>query len=157
MVMTDIRYLDSLGDKVWERFFIKICGLNFKQYWYHEETLTQEVLETYLDDIVDKVIGFIDYVNNPWLKPRLPSYDGYWVLPMDDIFIGLQILGVLILQTGAYLPEYVRKGILYSTLWVYDKRRGWSVSFEEERKENLEKFRGAIITHKQGHQTKIDF
>lgn len=76
---------------------------------------------------------------------------------MDDILIGLQILGVLILQTGAYLPDIVCRGILYSTLWEYDKRREWSESFEEERKVYLKKFRNAIMNHKEGKKIKINF
>ena len=95
---------------------------------------------------------------NPKLRPRLPTHgDGYWILSMDDIHIGLQILGILILQTGACLPEYVRKRILYSTLWDYDKRRDWSKSFEEERKGNLRKFRDAILSHESGRKVKINF
>jgi hypothetical protein len=156
--MTNIRHLDSIRDKNWERFFISCCGLDFKQYWYNEEILTREILEYHLDNIVDKIIGFIDYVYRPELRPRLPSHgDGYWVLSMDDILIGFQILGVIILQTGAYLPDIVRRGILYSTLWEYDKRREWSESFEEERKENLRKFRDAIMNHKEGRKIQITF
>jgi hypothetical protein len=157
MRMTDIKYLDSLRDKNWEKFFIKLCGLDFQRYRFDEENLTREILETHLDEIVEKIINFIDYVFKPELRPRLPSYDGYWVLSMDDIFIGLQILGILILQTGAYLPDIVRRGILYSTLWEYDKKREWSEPFEAERKENLRKFREAIINHKEDKKIKITF
>jgi hypothetical protein len=111
-----------------------------------------------LDGIVEKIINFIDYVFKPELRPRIPSHgDGYWVLSMDDILIGLQILGILILQTGAYLPDIVRRGILYSTLWEYDKKREWSEPFEEERKENLRKFREAIINHREGNKIEITF
>lgn len=158
MRMTDIRYLDSRRDKNWEKYFINFCELDFDQYWFHEEVLTQEILEAHLDDIVDKIIGFIDYVYKPELRPRLPSHgDGYWVLSIDDILIGLQVLGVLILQTGAYLPDLVRRGILYSTMWEYDKKREWSEPFEDERKENLMKFRVAIINHRLGKRVKITF
>jgi len=156
--MVDIRLLDSKRDYCWEKFFIKSCGLDYEEYRLNEEILTCEILEEYLDDIVDQIIGFIDYTHNPALRPRLPWHGkGYWVLSVDDILVGLQILGVLILQTGAYLPDIVRKGILFSTLWEYDKWRGWSQPFEKERKENLKKFRKAILMHKTGTKTKINF
>ncbi len=155
--LTDIRHLDYLIDRVWEKFFLRTCGLDFIQYWLHEEILTQDILETHLDDIIDKVIGFMDYIYNPLIKPRLPTYDGYWINSIDDILIGLQILGILILQTGANLPEFVRRGILYSTLWTYDKRRGWGISFEDKRKRNLEKFREAIFNHKKDQHIEISF
>ena len=91
--MKGIRYLDSLRDKDWERFFINFCSLDFEHYWFHEEILTREILETHLDDIVDKIIGSIDYIYKPALRPPLPSpCEGYGVLSMDDILIGQQIL-----------------------------------------------------------------
>jgi len=156
--MTDIRYLDSLRDRNWERYFIGFCNLDFHQYCHNEEILTQDILECHLDELVDRIIGFIDYVYRPKLRPRLPSHgEGYWVLSMDDILIGLQILGVLILQTGAYLPDIVRRGILYSTLWEYDRKRAWSEPFEDKRKENLARFQDAIINHKRGQSVKITF
>ena len=160
--MTDIRILDSLQDDVWERFFIRQCGLIYdfgpsdsdpaQKYHpnWNRDLLTREILESHLDEIIDKIILFKDFVSNPVLRPRNPKYDGYWVISEDDIYIGFQILGVLILQTGSYLPKIVEDSILCSTGWDYDKTRGWSKPFEQERKENLENFRKAILSHKVG-------
>ena len=164
--LTDIRYLDSLRDSVWERFFIKQCGLLYysssecssdihKSYYINNELLTREILESSLDEIIDKVILFKDFISNPVLRPRNPKYDGYWVISEDDIHIGFQILGVLILQTGSYLPKIVEDSILCSTRWNYDKERGWSKPLEKERKKNLDQFRHAIMTHKRGLVTLI--
>jgi hypothetical protein len=155
--MTDIEYLDFLNDRNWEKYFIKICGLEFNDYRFQKVILTREILEAHLDEIVDKIINFIDYVFRPQLRPRLPSFDGYWILSMDDIFIGIQILGLLILQTGSYLPDLVRRGILYSTTWEYDKKREWSKPFEDERKNNLKNFRDAILKYVPGNKIKITF
>lgn len=164
-ILTDIRYLDSQQDSVWERFFIRQCELKHDwdsseldsaQRYHHrrnKEILTREILESHLDEIIDKIILFKDFISNPILRPRNPKYDGYWVLCEDDIYIGFQILGLLILQTGSYLPEIVYDSILYSTRWGYDKERGWSKAFEEERKNNLECFRHAIQSHKEGKIT----
>ena len=163
--LTDIRHLDSLQDDVWERFFIRQCGLvhefgssdlDATPKYHHlsnREILTREILESNLDEIIDKIILFKDFISNPVLRPRNPKYDGYWVISEDDIYIGFQILGVLILQTGSYLPKIVEDSILYSTRWDYDKERGWSKSCEKERKENLESFRHAILSHKEGKIT----
>ncbi len=71
--------------------------------------------------------------------------------------MGYQILGVIILQAGGFLPKIVENAILYSTTWEYDRRREWSEAFVEERKENLERFRNAVITYKNGQIIAIDF
>jgi len=159
-ILTDIRLLDSRQDSVWERFFIKQCELNYNwgpseldPYFWNKEILTREILESHLDEIIDKIILFKDFISNPVLRPRKPKYDGYWVLCEDDIYIGFQILGLLILQTGSYLPEIVYDSILYSTRWEYDKERGWSKLLEEDRKKNLEIFRRAIQSHRVGKIT----
>jgi len=165
-ILTDIRILDSLRDSVWERFFIKQCGILYypssdsfsdihRSYYNNKDLLTREVLESSLDEIIDKIILFKDFISNPVLRPRNPKYDGYWVISEDDIYIGFQILGVLILQTGSYLPKIVEDSILYSTRWDYDKERGWSKPCEKERKENLESFRHTILSHKERMVTLI--
>lgn len=155
--MTTIRFLDSLDDKNWEKFFIKICGLDFKYYWHHREVLTRDILDRSIDDIVDKILSFEDFVGNPELRPRNPKYNGFWVVSSDDIILGFQILGILILQTGSYLPRIVKDSILYSTTWEYDKRREWAEDFTGERRENLKKFKNAIINYKEGQKVTIDF
>lgn len=155
--MTDIRYLDSLYDKHWEKFLIRSCGLDFEYYWHHEEVLTRDILNSNIDDLVDKILSFEDFVVNPKIRPRNPRFDGSWVLSDDDIHKGFQILGILILQTGGYMPRIVKDSILYSTTWEYDKSRGWAEAFIEERKQNLSKFRNAVINYKEGQKVFIDF
>ena len=67
-ILTDIRYLDSLRDDAWERFFIRQCGLvhefgpseldpaqKYNHLW-NKEILTREILESHLDEIIDKII-----------------------------------------------------------------------------------------------------
>ncbi len=51
----------------------------------------------------------------------------------------------------------MQRGVLYSTLWEHDKKHEWSEPFEEERRDNLRKFRGAIINHRQGKKVSITF
>ena len=155
--MTTIRYLDSLDDKNWERFFIKSCGIDFEQYWHHKEVLTRDILESKIDDIVDKILSFEDFVSNPKLRPRNPLYNGFWVISNEDILLGFQILGIIILQTESYMPRIVKDSILYSTTWEYDKRKEWAEAFIDERKENLKKFREAVIAYKEGQSVVIDF
>lgn len=135
----DIRFLDKKYDTVWERFYLRMCGLDYdKEYYWDKSVLTREIFETFLDDIIDKIIFFKEYINNPLLRPRAaPFGDGWWVLSMDDIHIGYQILGILILQTGSYLPKIVLDSILYSTRWDYDKQRGWTDSIVKIRRENF--------------------
>ena len=162
-----IRDLDLLRDSVWERFFVEKCGLEFdtgfsyssaKYHPYHNRgALTREMLESNLDEIIDEIIGFTDFVSNPNLRPRDTKYNGYWVHSLDDIYIAYQILGLLILQTGSFLPKIVEDSIIKSTEWDYDKSRGWSAAIKDKRKQNLESFRNAIKTHKIGRITPISF
>ncbi|TFG21359.1 MAG: hypothetical protein EU529_13610 [Promethearchaeota archaeon] len=136
--MTDIRLLDDEHDKEWTRFIFNACDLEYHQ--LRENKITREILEKNLDQIVNKIFNCNDEYNN-----------------VDAILIGFQILGIFILKTGAFLPEIVKNAILFSTTWEYDKMRGWSRLLEEERKENLDNFRKAILNHKVGKIIKISF
>ena len=139
----DIRELDR--EHAWEKFFIEFCGLDFEDhFFYDKKVLTREIIEENLDDLIEHICKFKDFVENPVLRPR-PSEKGYWVVSMDDIHIGFQILGLLILETGARLPFEVYDSIIYSTTWEYDKTRQWSQCYVDQRKKNLEIFRNLIV------------
>ena len=154
----NIRFLDFKMDNAWERFILKICGIDYYgEYRCNKNILTREILEAYLDEIVDRIILFEDYVDNDILRPRNPKYDGWWVISEDDIYIGYQILGILILQTGPFLPKLVEDSILYSTTWEHDKQRMWVKSAEDIRKKNLAQFRDAIQHHQAGVAIEINF
>ena len=137
--MTDIRLLDDKYDNTWTRLFIEICGLDFEKYYYQNDILTLEILEPHLDEIIEEIHNI----------SKMSS--------KDSILVGYQILGVLILQSGTRMPDVVRNSIMSSTKWEYDKSRGWAKPCEKERKENLERFRNAIILHKIGVKTNINF
>lgn len=143
----DIRELDH--EHLWERFYLEICGLDFERIYYYnsKDSINREILENHLDGILGYFHKFKKIVNNPILRPKPPRY-GSWVADMDDIYIGYQILGLLILYTKAKLPFEVYDAILYSTTWEYDKTRMWAQSYVDRRKKNLEVFRNLIIMHK---------
>ncbi len=131
--MTDIRLVDDRSDKIWQNCFNDLCGLN------DLDDYDRKILEPHLNEIIDEI-----------LSQEYPT-------TLDATLVGFQILGLLIIQTGAQLPDIVRYSILFSTTWEYDKRRGWAKLVENERKNNLEKFRNAIINHKTGLKIEIDF
>ncbi|MBA7539254.1 hypothetical protein ES705_31533 [subsurface metagenome] len=146
----DIRRQDH--EHLWERFFLEVCGFDFDEsYSSRGKVITREVLEDHLDEILDYIEGFKQIVDNPILRPRPPGY-GSWVADMDDIYIGYQVLGLLILYTKARLPFEVYDAILLSTTWDYDKTRMWAEFYGEKRKKNLEVFRNLIIMHKSNEE-----
>ncbi len=139
-----IRYLDS-PDHSWERFLVELCGLDFDKYWRNREILTKEALERHLGDILFDLRSVENSILN---KERSFLNVDTW----DDLVIGYQILGILILQTGSYLPDHVRDIILSSTTWEFDRRREWSKDLEEDRKFYLDDFRNKIMSHKEGRK-----
>ena len=142
----DIRELDH--EHLWEAFFLEICGLEFERsYSSHGEVIMREMLEDHLDEILDYIHKFKRIVKSSLLRPKPPGY-GNWVADMDDIYIGYQVLGLLILSTNTRLPFEVYDAILYSTTWEYDKTREWAQFYVDKRKKNLEIFRNLIIIHK---------
>jgi len=152
--MVDIRILDDKRDRQWQKFFIRACGLCYEDYVHNEALLTREILESHLSSFINQMIAFgASFFDSP---EKLSSNDSeVLILSLDDIYIGFQILGLLILETGAKLPFLVKDSVLYSTTWEYDKHRGWSEYYEEERKKNLKNFRRAILNHKSGHEHSI--
>lgn len=148
--MTDIRLLDDKYDKEWTILIFSVCGLDYEA--LREERLTREILEPHLGKIIEEIFNSMaENIENDSI-----NYSGDFKY-VDGILIGFQILGIFILKTGAYLPDIVKHAILFSTTWEYDRMRGWSKHFEEDRKENLKKFREAILDHEKGRKIKISF
>jgi len=140
-------------EHLWERFFLEICGLDYEiSYSSHGKVISREILEDHLDEILDYINKFKEIAGDSLLRPKPPNY-GSWVTYMDDIYIGYQILGLLILYTNAKMPYEVYDAILYSTTWEYDKTRIWSESYAEQRKKNLEVFQNLVIMHKSNEKS----
>lgn len=148
--MTDIRLIDDENEKRWARLIFRLCNLDYNT--FKEDELTREILELHLEEIISEIFSSMADNIGSNKDTFIGNYDY-----VDDILVGFQILGIFILRTGTYLPDIVRHAILFSTTWEYDRMRGWSRLLEEERKENLKKFRKAIIDHRPGRVIKIDF
>jgi hypothetical protein len=140
--MTDILSLDDNKDKFWARFIFEHCGL--RVLW---DDLTKEVLNENLDDIIHDIFEELRYDAGL----NLPLFTS-----LDSIMIGFQVLGVYIIEAGARMPDVVKYSILFSTEWDYDRWRNWDVD-EKERKENLRRFRIAILNYKEGNAIPINF
>ena len=142
-----IRHLDG-PDHSWETIFVeRFFGLKFDHYWFHREILTREDLDHKLERILEYLEHLEGTIDNP---PKYGSRVSSW----DSLVIAYQILGVLILQTGAILPKKVKKVILETTTWKYDKKRGWSSDPKiiRARKFYLKDFRKKIKNHKTGNK-----
>jgi len=139
-----IRYLDS-PEHLWEKFLIEICDLDFDKYWRNREILTREILEGHLENILCKLRSIEDSISDK--ENNCLNIDTW-----DDLVVGFQIFGILILQTGSYLPVHVRDIILRSITWEFDKRRGWSKYLEKDRIFHLNDFRNKIMNHKVGRK-----
>jgi len=139
-----IRYLDS-PEHLWEKFLLELCGIDFDKYWRNREILTREILEDRLEHILCKLKSIEDSIS---CKEKNCLNIDTW----DDLVVGFQILGILILQTGSCLPVPVRDIILHSTTWEFDKRRGWSKNLEKDRIFHLNDFRDKIMNHKVGRK-----
>ena len=139
-----IRSLDS-PDHLLEKFLVELCGLDFNEYWRNREILTKDNLERHLGDILFELRSIENSISNK-------EQSCLNVNTLDDLVVGYQILGILILQTGSYLPDHVRNMILSSTTWEFDKRRGWSEDLEKDRIFYLNDFRNKIINHSVGRK-----
>lgn len=101
---------------------VDMCDLEYDDYLRDKQILTQELLEENLKDLIS-------------------SYD-----PKDDI-IGLQVIGVLILQTGSTLPENLKKNLIWAIDQEIDNLTN-DFSWYEIRKIYLNDFREKLIKHK---------
>lgn len=141
------RDLDN-GDESWEEIFVGICGLSYFEYSFHPSLLTSRILEDHLEEIIERLDYLKATIANKELAYRGKGFFG------DDIYgdhctsevqteIAYQILAILILETGSYLPDKIRDEVLHIIEWENDKKWGW----DSYRKRYLEVLRIALKTH----------
>lgn len=143
----DIRSLDKSQE--WEKWIIEeICNLDFEEYLMNKNILTQKKLEDYLDEVIRRILEIRLQIENP------PFYEER-IFKEDTKYIAFQILAILILETGSYLPEIVKQNVLKSTTWEFDKRRGWDSNALEIRKFYLNEFRKKILSYRPNNKIKF--
>ena len=134
-----IESLDS--DDFWETLLIEyVFGIPYDEYGSNTGLLTKVIVERNLE----KAINFLENIRNG--NKILPK--GYYIYDKEFVSVGYHILGLLILQTGALLPDRVRDEILRTTTWEYDKRYGWSSHDMKLRQFYLKDFRDQISNYK---------
>lgn len=104
----------------------------------YRDILTKEIINNRLDEVL-KI-----------LKLDTPDLD-------IDFYVAryLQILGVFILRTGAYLPDDLRQKIAKAANPEYDGYKFHNKEFQEDRNEILEDFRQKILNYKSGQIIRI--
>jgi len=132
LIFLDTREIDDEGE-YWERWIIKEkCGLDLDMYRSNPKVLTMRILESHLEEILHDIKNLKKGMTNPEAE-------------YATIAVGYQILALLILETGSFLPDIVRQEVLKSTIWEYDyKQWRWGSNTIESRKTFLEKFREAL-------------
>ena len=109
---------------------VEVCGIGYEAFAEDESILTKEIFEKHFPQIL-----------------RLINSD----------YLSLLIFGALILRTGSFLPDKVRKKIMEAADWKNEKER-WKYAdaeFIKSRKEILIDFRQKISNHKRGQITKV--
>lgn len=109
---------------------IEVCGIEYEDYAENESILTKEIFEKHFSQILKLI---------------------------NSDYLSLLIFGALILRTGSFLPDKVRKKIIEAADWKNEKER-WKYAdaeFIKSRKETLIDFRQKIINHKRGEITKV--
>lgn len=134
----DISDLDR--DHEWEQYFLEKCGINYSSYCSDRNLLTRNILELVVDEIVNEI-----ETSKLNLENGFKTYKFDWVLSIDDIHTGYQILGLLLLDLDLDIPKEVSDSISISTDWNYDKMRQWSADYINFRKANLKLFRKKIL------------
>lgn len=145
------RDLDN-GDEPWEQMYVEECGLSYIEYSFHPHLLTMEILDGHIDEIIKRLEYLRATIANKELAYRGKGFFG------DDIYdehctheiqieIAYQILAIIILETGVYLPDKVRDEVLRIIGWENDKKWGWDSRIIEYRKRYLEVLRIALKTH----------
>ncbi len=141
-----VRYLDE--ENFWERFIIEhVCSIQFEKYELDPSVLTSKIL----DNNLDKIICEINAMKNHVRKAVIFNNHRYYLHDIEFISVGYQMLGQLIIETGASLPEPIKDRILETTVWEYDKRWEWDSNRIEIRKFYLNEFRRNIINYKKGN------
>jgi len=143
----NIRVLDD--DNWWERWIVEgFCDLEYDDYIIDKRILTQKMLEQNLDEI----IRWIEKVKSQFDDP--PEY-ALWISSLEAIDIAYQILALLLLETGSYVPEVVKEKVLKSTDWEFDKQWDWDENALKIRKFYINEFREKILRHEPGKKEKF--
>jgi len=111
-------------------FFIKACGLNYRDFLDDDRILTREIFENNFNNIMQ----IVEQRSN-----RRKTYI---------------ILGYFILLTGARLPNDLKVKIIKAANWEYEKGL-WEERLIRERKFCLKDFQEKIQAHKTGHSTNL--
>ena len=148
------RLLDYQENK-WEDRIIEMCELDVDDYYMDKSILTMQILESHLDKILERLDYLKSTINNKEIAYRgtgmfgEPVYDEH-LSGIEPLEVAYQILALLILETGSYMPDKVRNEVLRIAEWNYDKKWGWDPTFVEGRKEYLNTFRNAVKGHQPG-------
>ena len=95
----DIRNLDE--DDFWESLLIEyVFGIPYNEYETDESILTIEIIENSLE----KAINYLENVRKGIIK--LP--ERYYLRDKEYVSAGYHILGLLIIEKGAYLPKKLK-------------------------------------------------
>lgn len=141
-----VRSLDE--DGFWESFIVEyVCSINFENYRFDPTVFTSKILNKNMDKIVDEINAMKNHLKDPVIFGNRR----YYLRDIEYISVGYQMLGQLILETGATLPESLKEKILETTSWEYDKRWGWDSNRVEIRKFYLNEFRQHIINYIKGN------
>lgn len=142
------RELDD-GDIKWEDWIIEsYLGLDPKTPYQ----LTANDINTH----IGALLTYFEYLKKT-IENKEVAYRGkgmfgervydWHISSIDALEIAYQILGILILETGAIMPEKLKKILIDTTDTEYDKKWGWDPDFEKTRKKFLKFFRYAIKNH----------
>ncbi len=143
----DIRVLDN--DNQWERWIVEeFCDLDYEDYYMDKIILTQKALEQNLDEIIRRIEKIKSQFDDP------PLYSVH-ITCLEAIDIAYQILALLLLETGSYVPEVVKEKVLKSTEWEFDKQWDWDENALKIRKFYLNEFREKILHHEPGKKEKF--
>ncbi|MFW9988469.1 MAG: hypothetical protein ACFFC3_07425 [Candidatus Odinarchaeota archaeon] len=106
----DTRDIDDEGE-YWEKWIIyEVCGLDMGKNRANPNILTIKILESHLEEILYDLEK---------LKKDITIKDAEYV----TITVGYQILALLILETGSFLPDVVKQEVLKSTIREYDYKQ----------------------------------
>jgi len=141
----NIKDLDKLDE--WEKWIIKdVCRISHDEYVTNKNIFTQKILENHLNEIIYRLEDMRENLDDR-------SKFGEFVFCEEAIDVAFQILAILILETGSFLPKKVKKEVLKSTAWEYDKNWGWNTESINLRRVYLDDFRNKIINHIPGKKT----
>ena len=138
----NIRVLDD--DNQWERWIVEgFCDLDSESYLIDKSVLTQKALEQNLDEIIVRIEKIKSQFDDP------PEYSVH-ITSLEAIAIAYQILALLLLETGSFIPDIVKEKVLKSTEWEWDKQWDWDENALKIRKFYINEFREKIVQHKSG-------